>query len=523
MHSLQKVVYVAGNIGNAFSIDGKLGILSVAKHLEKNVQSEYNLVVKATDGGSPSLTSTAEVHVFVTISDNAPPKFTMDEYTTELKENKPDDTFVIAVQASCKSSVHYEITRGNDEGFFMVNPNSGVVATTQVIDFETHRFFNLTVKATNMVHATAETLVLIHIIDENDNMPVFNQDTYIGNITEGALIDSVVLDRNNTPLVIKANDADADLNALLIYTIMEPSAGEVFAIDANTGAIRTRRLLDHETAAQYDFHVQVTDMGEPQRSAEVPAKVTIYVADINDSPPVFTQSEYTASLTLPTYEDVVVVTVEAHDNDSALHSQLTYTIVGQGGGDVFTIDSRSGAITVTRTDIEQDNYEFTVRVSDGSFQNNALVRISVGRTKLSGLHFSMERYDAHIRENQTGIEQVAVVQAVGHSLNEQLSFKILNPNNMFRLGSTSGVVLTTGTPFDREVKENYTLVIEVQDERDPPRVAHTILHVQIEDANDNAPVFVNQPYYAIVSVDAPRGSTVLKVRSKHMNLRFKQY
>ena len=218
-----------------------------------------------------------------------------------------------------------------------------------------------------------------------------------------------------------------------------------------------------------------------------------------------------ASLTLPTYEDVVVLSVKAHDNDSALHSQLTYSIVGSGGQDIFTIDKKLGAITVTRTDIEQDSYEFNVRVSDGSYQSAAIVRIHVGRTEQSGLHFSKERYEAHIRENQTGIEQVAVVQAMGHSLNEQIAFKILNPSDLFKLGPTSGVVLTTGVPFDREVQENYTLVIEVRDKREPPRVAHTLLHVQVEDANDNAPVFVNQPYYAIVSVDAMKGETVLKV------------
>ena len=54
-------------------------------------------------------------------------------------------------------------------------------------------------------------------------------------------------------------------------------------------------------------------------------------------------------------------------------------------------------------------------------------------------------------------------------------------------------------------------MIEARDERVPPRVAHVLLRVSILDANDNAPMFVKQPYMAIVSLDTIRGQQVLKV------------
>ena len=71
---------------------------------------------------------------------------------------------------------------------------------------------------------------------------------------------------------------------------------------------------------------------------------------------------------------------------------------------------------------------------------------------------------------------------------------------------------TNGEAFDREQRENYTLVMEVLDQRSPPRVAHSLLHIHIEDMNDNFPIFVNRPYYAIVSIDAVKGDVVKKVR-----------
>lgn len=42
------------------------------------------------------------------------------------------------------------------------------------------------------------------------------------------------------------------------------------------------------------------------------------------------------------------------------------------------------------------------------------------------------------------------------------SFRILNPTDMFIIGDTSGVIETTGKPFDREVQDNYLLIVEVR-------------------------------------------------------------
>ena len=179
---------------------------------------------------------------------------------------------MISVGARSRSSVVYDITSGDEGGLFNINPNSGVISTSVVFDYEEYSFFNLTVRATNMVGAFSETTVMVHLIDENDNQPVFTQAAYTGNISEASLAGSVVLDNKNAPLVVKATDADTNLNSLLVYEIVERASRDLFSIDANTGAIRTRSNLDHEVAAQYEFRVQVTDMGTPRQSAEVPAR-----------------------------------------------------------------------------------------------------------------------------------------------------------------------------------------------------------------------------------------------------------
>ena len=70
---------------------------------------------------------------------------------------------------------------------------------------------------------------------------------------------------------------------------------------------------------------------------------------------------------------------------------------------------------------------------------------------------------------------------------------------------SSGVVQTTGIPLDREVTESYTIVVEARDSRPKPRIAHVLVQVQVIDINDNAPVFLGLPYFAVVPIDARKG------------------
>lgn len=57
-----------------FSIDPEMGTVNVARELDYSIMSEYTLMVKATDSGSPALFATIHVHIMVTMADNAPPR-----------------------------------------------------------------------------------------------------------------------------------------------------------------------------------------------------------------------------------------------------------------------------------------------------------------------------------------------------------------------------------------------------------------------------------------------------------------
>ncbi|KAF7647480.1 hypothetical protein LDENG_00171680 [Lucifuga dentata] len=500
----------AGNAGNAFHIEPVLGIITVARDLDLSSIGHYVLTVRVTDSGSPPLSTTTIVRIAVTLSDNAGPKFPQPEYQAEITENAVVGTSVTTVNAVSQSTLIYEIKKGNTKRVFQINQYSGVVTTQKLLDYEAVTSYILTVQATNMAGMASNATLLIQVLDENDNLPVFQQLHYHGRISEAAPLNSVVLNSGDSPLVIKATDADCNQNALLVYQIVEDTAKMFFTVDSGTGSIRTIANLDHETFASFHFHVNVRDSGRPQMTADSPTEVTIQVIDTNDSPPRFTQNAYETVVLLPTYVGVEVLHVSAIDPDRDVPAELIYAVT-DGALEHFAIKPSSGIIIVKNNNFSKERFRFSVKVSDGKFSSTALVTIHVHESLDSGLSFTHSLYSSSIQENVTNITKVAVVNAVGNRLNEPLKYTLLNAGTRFKIRPTSGVIQTTGIPFDREEQEFYELVVEARREHDHMHVARVMVRVQVEDINDNAPVFVGLPYYAAVQVEAQPGSHIFRV------------
>lgn len=517
---------VSGNIGNAFEIDESMGIISVVKELDIQALPEYMLQVKASDNGKPSLSSQIPVHIMVQMADNAPPRFTTDrkDRAAEIYENLPIGSFVKHLEVRSTSSVLFEIISGNEGDIFFINPSTGIITTKDEVDYERNNFFNLTIRATNMAAKETACNLIIQVLDRNDNHPNFEHSLYRGEISESAPIGSLVtLSENGTvlnetiPLVIKARDSDSGQNALLHFDIIEYLPRKYFHIDSSSGAIKNIFILDYEKIPFYSFNVKVSDLGKPRLTSVTTARVEIAIINVNDCAPTFTQKEYNTTLLLPTYENVAVIQVNATDKDLLGDSILRYDIIDGNADKVFTINSGDGTIVTTRNvDKIKSFYKLHVRVSDGKYSTISYVYVNVENSENSGLVFQKPVYENSVAENSTKTQTVCIVNVLGTALNEHVEFRILNPTDMFKIGLTSGAIETTGQRFDREEKDNYELIVEAKSqmgENQSPRIAHVVVKVSISDENDNCPIFVNLPYYAVVSVDDPRGSVIIKVHA----------
>ncbi|BES90547.1 Laminin G domain [Nesidiocoris tenuis] len=515
-----EIVYTlsSGNVGNAFTLDPVDGTLHVARELDIGSMTEYMLIVKASDKGSPPLSSTIPVHIMVVMADNAPPRFTRREVAAELYENEPAGTSVKHLDARSTSSLHFEILLGNVDNAFAINPTTGMIYTNNALDYEKIGVYNLTVTATNMAGAKALCHVVVHVLDRNDNAPYFHQAEYRGWINEDATIGSLIFANQTSHLVISASDKDSELNSILQFEIVEPGPRRMFHIDSTTGAVRTIIMVDYEVMPLIIFHVRVTDLGKPRLSSTSLAKVIINIADVNDCGPIFTQASYNASVLIPTYPNIAIIELNATDRDSANLTRLTYSISSGNSENIYSLESGTGIIRV-RDPVKgarSSSHKLLVSVSDGKFTDEATVNVRWDRSIDSGLVFQRQMYHGSVLENTTKPITVAVVTVVGNHLNEHLIFTVLNPSPLFEIGITSGALRTTGLRFDREQQEYYQLIIQAKsiesNDRDI-RVAHVPVNITVLDINDNCPMFVNLPYYAVVSVDAHKGDVITKVHA----------
>lgn len=203
------------------------------------------------------------------------------------------------------------------------------------------------VRATNLVYSVAEMALTIHVVDVNDNAPILKPRSYTGLISEVAEPGSVVMTNDSLPLVVTATDADRDINAHLIFSLVDSWARRFFRIDPSTGSISAAHRLDREVRDFYSFAVEVCDNGRPTAlCSRAPAKVVVHVFDVNDSPPQFEKEYYNVTLVLPTHRGVTVARLTATDPD--LDPVIRYSIIGGNSEEHFSVDPISGLVKVSQ-------------------------------------------------------------------------------------------------------------------------------------------------------------------------------
>ncbi|KAF2364658.1 EGF-like calcium-binding domain [Trinorchestia longiramus] len=508
---------VSGNIGGVFALDSLSGDVSVARTLDRRQLPEYWLTVRAEDGGSPAEHSLVNLNIFIAISKNGSPRFMQPEYIFDVSEGARVGDFIGTTLVESRLGVSFTLEQPLMRHAlpFVVNPATGIISLDAPLDFELSQTYNFTLQALSMNGLQSSCGIVVNVMDENDNAPVFSQHTYKGHVSEAAPAHSVVLQSGNRPLVVQARDSDSGQNANLVFTILEEEAKNYFAVDSSTGAIKTVGVLDHEVTAEVHFSVSVHDGGVPRLSAPSSARVTVTIDDVNDVPPRFLLPQYNATLLLPTQPTLLVVQVEAVDLDSNGEESLHFKITEGNTDEKFAIDPLSGLVTVNNATGLHSQYRLKVVVSDGLFSSSTTVSITTKPLPKTTLRFSQEKYFAVVEENNSEINTVLLVQAVGSKLNEHLEFRLLNPSPMFTIGETSGVIMTTGKPFDREHRDTYDLVVEVRSSvpASPQRISHASVQVVILDKNDNHPIFVNTPYFGVVPVDSKRESVIFEVQA----------
>ncbi|XP_075020942.1 protocadherin gamma-A10-like [Calonectris borealis] len=268
-----------------------------ARELDREEVAEYNVTVRAADGGSPALWSSAVLALRVLdVNDNAP-VFAEARYSARLPENNAAGALVLTVRATDadwgqNARVRYRLSEGRVRGaplssYVSVQAETGALYALRSFDYEEVREVGLWVRAEDggAPARSSNVSVRLVIVDENDNAP---QVLYppaaaaAAAAAAGAGWAGVELaPRSAEPgaLVAKvvAVDADAGQNAWLSYELAKATEPGLFRVGLHSGEVRTARSPLARDAARQSLVVVVKDHGRPALSAT--ATLTVVLAE----------------------------------------------------------------------------------------------------------------------------------------------------------------------------------------------------------------------------------------------------
>ncbi|XP_063204680.1 protocadherin gamma-A2-like [Chroicocephalus ridibundus] len=261
-----------------------------ARELDREAVSEYNVTVRASDGGSPSLWSSAVLSLRVLdVNDNAP-VFAEARYSARVAENNAAGALVLTVRAADadwgqNARVRYRLWEGRVRGaplssYVSVHAETGALYALRSFDYEEVREVGLWVRAEDggAPSLSSNVSVRLVIVDENDNAP---QVLYPPPASGAGWAGVELAPRSAEPgaLVAKvvAVDADAGQNAWLSYELAKATEPALFRVGLHSGEVRTARVPLSRDAARQSLVVVVKDHGRPALSAT--ATLTVVLAE----------------------------------------------------------------------------------------------------------------------------------------------------------------------------------------------------------------------------------------------------
>ncbi|XP_076815367.1 protocadherin Fat 1-like isoform X2 [Clavelina lepadiformis] len=495
--------------------------------------------IRASDRGTPdSKGSVVSVSVYLASDSDPVPRFEMKEWIASIPENNYVGSEVIRVRASVRSStIKYflaplyitdeeqeKVSSGNStlrKHPFNIDPLTGVITTSRVLDREEQAVYVIDVLA--VVETTpdlvASAKVTVNLTDVNDNSPQFVSSEYHCSVVENT-------PATNDLLFVEANDPDLGVFGQVTYSLVQPDDESTlpFAIDTETGMLRSLIPLDRENTDRYDLTVRASDGGRGQKQRDSICHVIVHVIDVNDEPPIFSHSEYRASiLESASIGQLTSKFIHASDNDSQGGSRMQLYILQGDPDGLFEISSElvpsddhsvTAALRVMKEGLNrevQSVYHLTLLATDGLHTSTTRVVLSVRDVNDNKPVCEQLSYRASVREDAE--EHTLVLLVTSHD-NDAGNYGTVvysldgEGSNMFDLDSRTGELFTAAL-LDRETTARYWLSATATD-GGGLTCASKIL-IDVNDVNDNAPHFVESSLRTSARENAPVDSLIHRV------------
>ena len=523
------------NCVDCIGLNSSTGAVTTTRELDFEQFSSFSFFVFATDPGLRSSETQVEISVLndnefrpefaftsglqVSIPENYPVRSPLPDISLMQPLATDADTCdvdqcngeTIISNSSCSGSsgLVYSIPAGNEQGFFEINPSTGVVSLVRSLDFEAgNRQFALMISATDGEFDTTPEL-LVSVTDFNDNIPMFANLPF--NIT---ILESIAVGDQ----IFQVEATDLDPTAQITFSLAGENADD-FEIDLITGVIRVSQPLDFESVSSYTLMVAVTDTSDTGNMTTV-AILEVSLMDVNDFVPQFEPDDTYTFEVEENQPPLTIGSVRAIDLDSGTGSEVQYSIldVTPGNPSLFTIDLLTGEIaTTTAFDREEfESYVLTVQAQDRGdppLSSNATVTVRILDLNDNTPAFQQTQFSFEISESAGNGTEIEVLVATDPDAgdNGRVGFAIISGNELghFNINPSSGL-LYVSSELDRETVASYLLQVSATDFGIPPMSAITTVAISLTDVNDNPPVFVGV-LSANIAENSAEGTFVIQV------------
>lgn len=492
-----------------FGIFPNSGLLYLREPLDRESCDLHWLSVVVVDNGSPAMSATASVEVHVLDANDNAPEFSASALELIVPENVPAGHLVGRLQARDQDTgsnavLRYSLLHANSSSF-KIDPATGDVHSLATLDREAQASYELLVQAQDQGTPTLSSTARLRILvsDENDNAPIFVEP-----------LDRMLSVREHQPagselVQVRAVDADEGPNGQVVYEIV-PGSGQqrdgrmAFAVDAHTGRLTTRLVLDRESQEEFSLVLVAHDGGQPPREARL--ALLVRVLGLHQPPGVAAGgSTRRMHVREGAAAGTVLGSLAPHPAGATfclLGEPLVFD-VGQHSGDVFTVGE---------VDFEMaSEHQLQVRLDDAGTTTLIHVQIQVEDLNDCTPTFPEDPVHLSIAEDipQGTVVWTFAAQDLDSGDNGKLVYQLDEewPSvGTFEVEPSTGKLMVR-TPLDRESQASFVLVVRAQDQPSSgaPLAARVTCYVSVEDVNDHSPTFTSAAE-ASIAPDAPIGA-----------------
>ncbi|XP_004697099.2 protocadherin gamma-A1 [Echinops telfairi] len=468
--------------------------------LDREKEAVHHLVLTASDGGDPVRSGTLHIRVQVVDANDNPPAFAQAQYHISVPENVPLGTRLLIVNATDPDEgVNGEVTYSFHNidhkmaQIFQLDSHTGEIVNKEPLDFEEYEVYPMEIQAQDGAGLMARAKVLVTVLDVNDNAPEMTMTSVTSSVPEDAPPGTMIA-------LFNVHDKDSGQNAFLQCSLPQDLPFKLERSVDNYYRLVTTKPLDREQISLYNISVTANDEGNPPLSSN--AQVLLQVTDINDNPPAFLQTSYSAYIPENNLRGASIFSVMAHDPDSGDNAHVTYSLVEQTIQEAplssyVSINADTGVLyALSSFDYEQFRALHLWVAASDSGDPSLSSNVSLSLLVLDQNDNAPEiLYPTLPTDGSTGVELaprsaepgylVTKVVAVDRDSgqNAWLSYRLLKASEpgLFAVGVHTGEVRTARALQDRDALKQ-SLVVAVQDHGQPPLSATITLTVAVADS-----------------------------------------